>query len=174
MFSAPTYIVLDLPPTVGTEILALRSRYDAFEARLPPEITIAGSSGIGVLNNNQDPEHVFQAIQRVGREHLPFVSVFVSMERFAGVQIFWLKPRDREPFDALQSALVAAGVKFASNPFPFNPHCTISATTELTESQENELLSTAIPRQEFVLAKMCVYRLVEGRASLLRSFTFSA
>jgi hypothetical protein len=112
VFTAPTYIVLDLPPAVGAEVIALRSRYDAFEAQLPPEITVAGSSGVGVLAEQQDAEHVFQAIQHVGQQHLPFVSAFVSMER--------------------------------------------------------------IPRQEFVLAKLGVYQLVEGRASLLRSFSFPA
>jgi 2'-5' RNA ligase len=172
VFSVPAYIVLDLPPAVSAEVIALRSRYDAFEAQLPPEITIAGSSGVGVLAEHQDAEYVFQAIQRVGQQHLPFVSAFVSTERFPGVPVFWLKPRDRAPFEALQRALVAAGIRFGVNPFPFNPHCTISSTVKLTESQEHELLNASIPRQEFVLAKLSVYQLVEGRASLLQSFSF--
>ena len=174
MFTTPTYIVLDLPLPVSASVTALRSRFDAFEAQLPPEITIAGSSGVGVLAENQDAEHVFHAIQRVGRVHLPLISAFVSMERFPGVPIFWLKPRDRAPFDALQGALVEAGIKFCANTFPFNPHCTISATVELTDSQKGELLNIPIPRQEFVLANLCVYQLVEGRACLLRSFSFPA
>lgn len=172
MFTTPTYIVLDLPFPVSACVTALRSRFDAFEAQLPPEITIAGSSGVGVLAENQDAEQVFKAIQRVGQMHLPFISAFVSMERFPSVPIFWLKPRDRAPFDALQSALVAAGIRFCANPFPFNPHCTISATVELTDLQESELLSTPIPEQEFVLAELCVYQLTDGRACLLRSFVF--
>lgn len=172
MFSAPTYIVLDLPPTVGGEVIELRKRFDEYEANLPPEITLSGSSGIGVLCANQDAELVLKAVERVGRKYLPFSTSFVSMERFLGVSIYWLKPKDREPFDTLQMALIAEGIRFESSPFPFNPHCTISATVDLTEEQEHELLNIAIPRQEFVMNTIGVYQLVEGVAVPMRSFCF--
>jgi len=172
MFSVPTYIVLNLPPAIGGEVVELRKRFDAYEANLPPEITIAGSSGVGVLGANQTAEVVFEAIERVGKKHLPFLTSFVSMDRFPGVQIFWLRPKDREPFDALQSALVAEGIQFERSPFPFNPHCTISATVELTDMQERELLSMVIPTQEFVMNTLGVFQLVEGQAILMRSFCF--
>ena len=172
MFSAPTYIVLELPQGVGATVSALRSRYDAHTASLPAEITIAGSSGIGTLSVNQDAEEVIKAIQHVGKRLLPFPTAFVSLERFPDTQIFWLKPRDRKPFDAFQNALVEAGLLFNPNPFPFNPHCTISARAALEKSQEDELLAAHIPTEEFVLAKLCLYKSVQGRASLLRSFDF--
>lgn len=172
MFSAPTYIVLDLPPAVADKVTALRQRFDTFEAGLPPEITIAGSSGLGPLAASQDPTMVFAALERVGRKHLPFATSFVSVERFPGVPIFWLKPRQREPFDALQSARLAEGVLFESSPFPFNPHCTISATVDLTVEQEIELLNMTIPTQAFELTTLDVYQLIEDRAVLLRSFSF--
>ena len=172
MFSTPTYIVLDLPSTVAADVTSLRSRFDAYEAKLPPEITVAGSSGIGTIEEHQDPERVFEALEHIGQDHLPFVSSFVSLERFSGTNIFWLKPRDREPFDRLQRSMLEAGIKFLSNPFPFNPHCTISANDLLTSAQISDLLNAPFPRKEFLLSKLCAYQLIDGRASLLRSFSF--
>ena len=174
MFATPTYIVLELPTPVATEVLSLRRRYDENATRLPAEITIVGSSGVGTLAPEQDPDFVFNAIQRVGQRQLPFVSAFASMERFPGVQVFWLKPRDRAPFDTLQRSLIAEGLAFNPNPFSFNPHCTISATVQLSPQQEIELLASEVPMQEFTLSRLSVYQLAEGRATLVRSFEFAA
>ena len=174
MFATPTYIVLDIPDPVAAEVIALRARYDENTARLPAEITIVGSSGVGTLASHQDPDALFRAIQRVGQRHLPFISAFVSMERFPGVQVFWLKPRDRTPFDDLQRGLIAEGLAFNPSPFTFTPHCTVSATVQLSPQQETELLATNVPMKEFTLSRLSVYQLFEGRASLLKSFTFAA
>jgi 2'-5' RNA ligase len=172
MFSVPTYIVLDLPAAIGAEVVSFRARFDAYTAALPPEITVAGSSGIGTLAEGQDPECVFKALERIAQAHLPFASSFVSIERFPGTHIFWLKPRERKPFDDLQASLLEVGILFLGNPFPFNPHCTISSNDLLTAAQINDLLNTTVPRQEFLLSRLCVYHLIDGRASLLREFSF--
>ena len=172
MFSVPTYIVLELPPEIASKVSVLRSRYDSNTAKLPAEITIAGSSGIGTLAANQNAEETIRSIQHVAHKHLPFLTAFASIEQFPNTQIFWLKPRDRKPFDALQNAFVAAGIKFFANPFPFNPHCTISAKATLSTRQESELRAISIPTEEFVLSTLCLYQSVQGKASLLKSFTF--
>ena len=82
MFSAPTYVVLDVPAPVSEHVNALRRRYDRKTARLPAEITIAGSSGIGVLSPFQQPEPVFGALERVARDGLPFTTSFIQMSKF--------------------------------------------------------------------------------------------
>src|SRR6185369_3658516 len=174
MFATPTFIVLDIPAPVAAEVIALRTRYDENMAHLPAEITIVGSSGVGTVASHQDPEALFRAIQRVGQRHMPFISAFVSMERFPGVQVFWLKPRDRAPFDGFQRSLVAEGLAFNPDPFKFTPHCTVSATVQLSPRQETELLASNVPMMEFTLSRLSVYQLSEGRASLLKSFTFAA
>ncbi|MGC1174944.1 2'-5' RNA ligase family protein [Polaromonas sp.] len=174
LFSAPTYIVLDLPSLAAEEVTALRARYDPYEANLPPEITVAGSSGAGTLAEAQSATDVFAALARIARRHAPFVCAFESMQRFPGVPVFWLKPRDRLPFDALHSALLESGVRFSSSPFVFTPHCTISATVELSKEQESELLCCSIPKKDFVLDKLSVYELVGGQARLLQSFPLGA
>ena len=169
-FSAPTYIVLDLPQPACAEVLALRQRFDLYQASLPPEITVAGSSGVGTVAQGQDPVHVFRAIEAVARRNLPFACSFESMRRFPGVPVFWLSPRDRAPFDALHRALLDSDIKFDASPFPFNPHCTISSTIDLSKHQETELLAAPVPQMEFLLAELRVYQVAARQAHLLQSF----
>lgn len=169
-FLAPTYIVLDLPQPVCTEVLNIRQRFDLYQASLPPEITVAGSSGVGTVALGQDPLHIFQAIAAVARQHPPFICSFESMRRFPRVPVFWLCPRDRAPFDALHSALLGSGIKFNASPFPFNPHCTISSTVELSKHQESELLASPVPQMEFLLDELRVCQVAGGQAQMLQSF----
>ena len=170
MFKAPTYIVLDLPSPIKEWGSAVRSKFDAYQAQLPPEITVAGSSGIGVLSKNQEADVVFRAVEKVAMEFLPIHTAFVSIERFPSVPVFWLKPMDRVPFDMLHRALPAAGIKFIPSPFPFNPHCTLSSTVEHNDEEVRELLELSVPKKSFVLETLNMYQLVENRAIMLRSF----
>lgn len=170
VFSTPTYIVLDLPQPVCAEVLAMRQRFDLYQAGLPPEITVAGSSGVGTVARGQAPSHVFRAIEAVAQRHLPFACSFESMRRFPGVPVFWLCPRDRAPFDALYRALLESDIKFDASPFPFNPHCTISSTVEHSKHQEAELLASPVPQMEFFFDELRVYQLAGRQARLLQSF----
>ena len=169
-FSVPTYIVLDLPQPACAEVLKLRQRFDLYQASLPPEITVAGSSGVGTVAQGQDALHVFRAVEAVARRHQAFACSFESMRRFPGVPVFWLSPRDRTPFDALHRALLDSSIKFDPSPFPFNPHCTISSTNELSKRQETELLTSPVPQMEFVLDELRVYQVAGRQAHLLESF----
>lgn len=169
-FSAPTYIVLDLPQPACAAVLELRQRFDRYQASLPPEITVAGSSGVGTVAQGQDALHVFRAVEAVARRQPPFACSFDSMRRFPGVPVFWLSPRDRAPFDALHRALLDSGIQFDASHFPFNPHCTISSTTELSKHQETELLTSPVPQMEFFLDELRVYQVAGGQAHLLQSF----
>ena len=95
---------------------------------------------------------------RVVAKHLPITTAFVSIERFPGTDVFWLKPINRAPFEAIQVALVAEGLRLQPSPFPFNPHCTVSASVPLS------------PAQEFALDRLSLYQLIHGHAEFLRSF----
>jgi 2'-5' RNA ligase len=170
VFSVPTYIVLDLPQPVCAEVLEMRQRFDLYQAGLPPEITVAGSSGVGTVSQGQDSLTVFRAIEAVARRHRPFTCSFESMRRFPGVPVFWLCPRDRAPFDALHRALLESGIKFDASPFPFNPHCTISSTVKLSKHQEAELLASPVPQMEFLLDELRVYQVTGGQARIRQSF----
>ena len=170
IFKASTYIVLDLPPPIKEWVSAVRSKFDAYQAQLPPEITVAGSSGVGVLSKNQDADSVFRAVEKVAMEFLPIHTAFVSIERFPNVPVYWLKPMDRKPFDMLHRALTATGIKFLPSSFPFNPHCTLSSTVEHSDDKVRELLELSVPKKIFALDTLNMYQLVENRAILLKSF----
>ena len=70
LFSLPTYLVLELPSAVAADVIALRARFDGKMACLPAEITIAGSSGVGVLEENQEAEAAFNAMRVAAAGHL--------------------------------------------------------------------------------------------------------
>jgi hypothetical protein len=56
-FEHNTYIVLDIPSTTWVqEVISLREKYNPERANLPVEITIIGSSGIGVFDEEQDED----------------------------------------------------------------------------------------------------------------------
>ena len=58
-FEYPTYITLDLPDSISEKIKKIRERYGKIIAQLPVEITLTGSSGIGVIERDQDRNLVF-------------------------------------------------------------------------------------------------------------------
>jgi 2'-5' RNA ligase len=173
VLQSPTYVVLELPAAVATQIHVLRERYDPRTARLPVEITVAGSSGVGALSPDQDAQHVFRVVEEVGRCYLPFASAFNGIHQFSGTSVYWLAPRDRSPFDALQSALLAAGLRFESTPFSYVPHCTLSASPSVAPNHHERLLNESFPKEEFTLAQLSLYQKVRERAELVRSFWFN-
>jgi 2'-5' RNA ligase len=173
VLQSPTYVVLEVPAAVATRIHVLRERYDPSTARLPVEITVAGSSGVGPLSPDQDAEHVFRVIEEIGRRYLPFASAFSGIHQFPGTSIYWLAPRDRAPFEVLHSALVSAGLAFQSTPFSYVPHCTLSASPSVEPHNPDRLLNESFPKEEFTLAQLSLYQKVRERAALLRTFWFN-
>jgi 2'-5' RNA ligase len=173
VLQAPTYIVLDVPPDIAEQVLAIRRRYDRNLARFPVEITVAGTSGLGVLSDAQDAKQVCDIVEIVGRGALPIETSFVEISRFAGASVFWLRPRDRAPFDALQAALLNSGLRFESSAFAYEPHCTLSGSASLTPDEEARLLNEPFPRHKFTIAQLSLYQKLNGVPSLLRTFPFN-
>ncbi|WP_019392398.1 hypothetical protein [Priestia filamentosa] len=78
-FKHDTYVVLDLPKEISEQVRKIRYRFkDRFYTALPPEITVAGSSGGGVLQNNQEPDQVFKILDDIATKILISLwSIFV-------------------------------------------------------------------------------------------------
>jgi len=169
MFEHPTYVVLELPATVGDRVLDIRRRYDQHLACFPAEITVAGSSGIGTVAPNQDVRSVLQTLQQVATDHLPVVSRFVRVSRFETGAVVWLQPADPAPFAAIQRSLIAAGIRFLPHKFGYTPHCSLSAS-DLTPSAADALLLEEFPREAFELSTLALYKVVDGHASLVERF----
>ena len=78
-----THIVFDVPEPISTKVMALRKKYnDLFRSSLPVKITLTGSSGIGVLEHNQNPQHVYDVINNIASKIKPVKASFSSVIRF--------------------------------------------------------------------------------------------
>jgi 2'-5' RNA ligase len=158
-FAAETYLCLDLPTPVAEHVLRIRRAYhDHFRAALPAEITVAGSSGLGVVCPGQDPAAVFAALDHVASATPPIVARFGSVRRFPNTDIFVFTLVDETPFRLLQQRLATSGIRFGPSPFPFTPHCTLRSRPPVTVAEASALLELRITKS-FVLEVLTAYAL---------------
>jgi hypothetical protein len=160
-FSHETYICLDLPEPQSQLVLDIRRhQHDDFRAALPAEITIAGSSGVGVIKASQESDFVFCTLEHIASHTLPIRTAFGKVLRFPHTDIFALTLQDETPLKALHQRIATSGIGFEPSPFPFQPHCTLRSRSPVTTREDVELLSIQIPGY-FLLDTLSVY-LLEG------------
>jgi 2'-5' RNA ligase len=166
-FDADTYVVLDVPEPAASQVMAIRKRHrDEFRASLPVEITLIGSSGVGVFDAAQDPKAAFAALDAIAAETAPIQACFGSVLRFPNTDIFVFTLQDESPLRALHERIAKSGLSFTSSPFPFTPHCTLRSRSPVSDEDVAELLSLQVP-ESFVLDTMSVYMLRMPPAVLL-------
>src|SRR6266849_6409101 len=147
--------------------MAIRKRHrDEFRSSLPAEITLIGSSGVGVFDAAQDPEAAFATLDAVAAETAAIQACFGSVLRFPNTDIFVFTLQDERPLRALHERIAKSGLTFTSSPFPFTPHCTLRSRSPISEEDAAELLSLKV-LETFVLDTMSVYLLREPPAVLL-------
>lgn len=158
-FKHDTYVVLDVPETVAEKVMLIRKHYkDEFRASLPIEITIAGSSGNGVIDSGQDAFEVFSILDSIAKSTKPITATFRKVIRFPNTDIFVFTFTDEEPFRALHKQIVESGIRFKRSPFPYTPHCTLRSISPVSEEEANELLVLRIT-DTFTLDTMSVLSL---------------
>jgi 2'-5' RNA ligase len=157
-FNLPTYVVLDVPEPIASEVKTLRARYDPIGVRFPIEITVAGTGGVGPLHEEQDADAALRRLSEVAQTLVPFSARFERVGRFPGTDIFYLVPADPAPFRAAHEAVANCGVKFRPVPFPYTPHCSIRLTGGVSPEHEAELNSLIVPADEFHLERLSVYQ----------------
>ncbi|HYH12427.1 MAG TPA: 2'-5' RNA ligase family protein [Thermomicrobiales bacterium] len=161
------FIVLDLPERVGVQILRIRHLFrDPYRTELPVEITVAGSSGVGVMVPGQSRASVFATLDAIAMETAPFAASFGPVKRFPNTDIFVLSLRDRAPFDALHHRIVESGIRFQESPHDFTPHCTLCRRSPLGGEDVAALMATEVPG-EFTIDTLAVYRADPLPATLL-------
>ena len=166
-FESDTYICLDVPDPHSSEVMAIRRRHlDEFRSALPVEITVAGSSGVGVIESAQDPAEVFGVINSVAADSAPITARFGEPLRFPGTDIFVLTLEDRVPFEALHARLATSGIRFKPSPHGFFPHCTLRSRSPVTNGEADDLLGTRI-EGGFVLSELVLYMLDKLPMSVL-------
>lgn len=169
VFEQPTYIVLELPPSTGDRVLDIRRRYDQRLADFPVEITVAGSSGLGSISQNQDARAVFTSLASIADDYLPITTRFVGISCFETGPVVWLQPAESAPFVALQQSLKASEIQFLPHKFPYTPHCSL-CTSNLDSGAKNALFAEKFPQEPFELLTLALYTVVDGKPRLVRRF----
>jgi 2'-5' RNA ligase superfamily len=173
-FEFDTYVVLDLPSPFAEQVLAIREKYlDWFRASLPAEITVAGSSGVGVIDPVQGWREAFVKLNAVAAETPPIQASFGEVLRFPNTDIFVLTLRDEGPFHALHERIAASGLRFKPSPFPYKPHCTLHSRSPVSHETANELFSLQLPGT-FTLEMMSVYMVNKLPCTLLHRVQLTA
>jgi len=158
-FTADTYICLDIPSPFAEQVMNIRvQQQDTFRAALPVEITLAGSSGVGVFNEVQDVQEAFVMLDAIASETLPIVASFGKVVRFPNSDIFVLTLIDEQPFRVLHQRIASSSIRFKPSPFPYTPHCTLRSRSPVSEQEANKLLALQVPGT-FVIDTMSVYML---------------
>ena len=162
------YFVLYVPEPFATRVMDVRHAHrDTLRSSLPVEFTIAGSSGVGVLDPEQDLSKAYASIDAIAAETAPIEVEFGPVHRFPNSDVFVLTVQNPAPFFALQKRVMASGLRFLPTPFPsFLPHCTLRSRSPITEADANGLLGVRIPGR-FTLDSLSVCGLDRPPVTLL-------
>ena len=157
MFDRDTYIVLELPEPTASKIRKIRvEQGDEFQTSMPTEITIVGSSGVGCIAQDQDPDELFKVIDEIATSTPPITVTFDKVHRFPGTDIVVMKLKDDTLIRSLHQRFVESGIKFQDTNFAYEPHCTLRSKSPLTD-QEMEELSKLKVKGIFTLQTLAVY-----------------
>jgi 2'-5' RNA ligase len=156
-YRLPAYIVLEIPPPISGMIQAIRDSLATPASRLPIEITVAGSSGIGPIPAGTDKHETEKRLKAVLAGLKPFRARFKEVRRFPNTNIFYLAPQERQPFDSIHETLKASGITFESSPWPYNPHCTLRGGPMNDRASAEEILKLSFPKEEFIIDTVSIY-----------------
>jgi 2'-5' RNA ligase len=159
MIEHNSFIVAEIPDPVRSQIQALRDMLSTLTARLPVEITLAGSSGVGPIPVGTDLSLVERRLDLSLSGIAPFRTHFSSIRTFPNTSIFYLEPFDRAPFEHIHQKLRLSGIPFSGIQWPYNPHCTLRGGAPLSAEAAAELLGRSFPKEEFWINMVSVYHL---------------
>ena len=159
MTAHPSFIVAEIPEPVRSQVQAMRDSLNTLTAKLPVEITLAGSSGVGPIPPGTDLSLVQHHLEQILPHFSPFRARFAAIRSFPNTAIYFLEPFDRAPFDQLHQALRDSGIPFSANQWPYNPHCTLRGGKPLDAAAASELASRPFPQEEFCINTISVYQL---------------
>ncbi len=157
MFNRNTYIVLELPESTASAIHKIRTEQgDDFQASMPTEITVVGSSGVGPIAQDQDPDEFFKIIDEIAASTPPITVSFDKAHRFPGTDIVVMKLQNDTLIRSLHQRFIESGIKFQNTDFEYVPHCTLRSKSPLND-QEMEELSKLKIEGDFTLKTLSVY-----------------
>lgn len=160
MFEQDSYICIDFPAEAAQMIMKIRAdQKDDFRIKLPAEITVAGSSGVGVIARDENPEFVFSRLQEICSNAKPFTIQFKAVERFPNSDIFVFKLVDETPLKELHALIAQSGIRFEPvRHTDYNPHCTLRSRSPVTEEEADALLTLEYHEPIFI-DKISIYKM---------------
>jgi 2'-5' RNA ligase len=169
-FASDTFVTADLPPQVVSHVRAIRRQYGSARQFLPVEITIAGSSGVGVFDPGQDAAAALETLRTIAAATAPFPLELTGVARFPNSDVFYYAIRDVAPLEGLHTQIVRSGLAFKPSPFPFSPHLTIDTFEGASAGLERELLSLPVPEGRHMVETLSVYGLNGWDCRLVQRF----
>ena len=169
-FPFDTFVVVDLPPHVVQQVRGIRKAYGSARQFLPVEITVAGSSGVGIFDATQDADEALRTLERLAGEIAPFPMELTGVTRFPGTGVFYYDIKDTAPLFAIHERIKASGLQFQPSPFPFSPHLTIDTFDEASDDLVKELLALPVPQSPFQVEGMSVYSLNGWDCRVVKSY----
>ncbi len=168
------YFVLNIPAPFCDRVLGLRRTIkDNFFTELPAEVTIAGSTGVGILDPMQDLAAAYSIIDRIADQTAPIEAAFGPAVRFPGTDIFALSFEDEAPFRVLHEKVAKSGIKFRESPHAFTPHCTLRSGAPVSAAEQTRLLAMRVPGR-FTLDALSICRLDRPPVTLLHTAPLAA
>jgi len=153
---AGIFIVAELGGELCARVAAVQRKHDARLALLwPPHVTIVGSSGVGPILADTQPDDLRAALGPVAARHSPLSLAFGAPERFPGRDIVVLPLDPHGPMRALHEDLAASGLRTYRARYPFTPHCTLTMYPPLSRERERTLVALRFS-EPFVIAKLRV------------------
>jgi len=159
MIEHRAYIVAEIPEPVRSQVQALRDSLNALPVKLPVEITLAGSSGVGPIPVGTELSLIERHLDRTLEDFPPFRARFSAIRAFPNTSLFYLEPFDRSPFDDLHQKLRISGIPFSEIRWPYNPHCTVRGGAPLSADAALKLAARSFPQEEFWINTVSVYQL---------------
>jgi hypothetical protein len=154
-----TCLVFDLPyaPWIG-DVLRLRAAHDPARLRLPVEITVVGSSGLGPFCEGVARGQLSDKIRVIARAFSPFCFRFAGVACFPGSSVYYMAPHDSAPFHDFQRRIAACGLSFEPTPYRYTPHCTIAELPHSApRSCHTEINACPVPDHEIRVASVSIY-----------------
>jgi 2'-5' RNA ligase len=139
------FILAELTGPVAARIRAVQERYDPKLARLtPPHVTIAGSSGVGILSPATSVAQLREVLEPIAATTRPLTLHFGPPTRFMQSEIVSLPLDPHGPLRELHERIATSGLQFERARFAFTPHCTLSFYPVLTPKTARELLTMRV------------------------------
>lgn len=169
-FPHDSFVVVEVPAPLAQHVRGIRRQYGSARQFLPVEITVAGSSGLGVFAPDQDATAALRVVGQLATETAPFDFELAGVERFPGSGVFYYAMRDTAPFLALHQRLAGSGLRFKPINFPFSPHLTIDTFDDAGADLEAELRALAVPAGPQHAAAVSVYSLQGWDCRVVQTF----